>query len=684
MRNLYIDFEFSVTSARWVELICVSVKWQQNVQNFNLRDRQGKQQFMAWMMSNVPLDTCIVSYGIDAEVRALMSLYRVNTVAELPWKKYICLFREHKLLANRCVHTTWGTLINSAGKTFKRPFRGGDREEEKESKKYINLLNALWKFCQIHSEEHARYKDMYRDMCIRNNPVELDRNMAAIMEYCEMDVEQLPALHKAMTEELQKRTGNSPMLISQQLFRGWYASVIAQKTQQGYYVDYTAWVNLEASRERIIREMAEEINRLFPELQPFGWSAKDNRHILNSKKVQGWIDENTPLLIKNIIGKTAKEKKWKLQKDILERIYSGVKHNLPEDDLLAQLYRWLQLSSSMRGLDSRPSKGAKKLGDFLDRREGVVRPYFNDYGTQTGRSAPSSNGYLLLMPPWIRSLLVPPTNHFMVSMDYGKQEVLYLAVMAQDQELINAYGGGDPYASFGRDVGILKDDMDSVTWSLYRQACKQVVLSVIYGITGAGLSVLLSKILKRAVSRGEAEKYLALLRRRYPRAMQWLKEMVREYGKRKRLELPDGWAMWGGNTNERSVGNWRIQAGCGYVMRLVDFYAGQEGVNIPMTLHDGFYFYVPADNPLDDVGIVLRAMHRAFVEGANCLPGSDLITVDIGIYGEGAEALQANCVMANERRYKIGAKKTRYIDDRGIDDLQRYGGYLWPQLTRRD
>ena len=650
--HLYIDFEFSSSSKRWHSLICVAAIYPDGVLRSNqLMNPFGKQEFIQNLRTYCNAETTVVCYGVEAEVRSLFSALRVNTLKELPFQKYICLFREHRLLANRCTRTTWGKVIDKAGKERTRNYTGGGSTEERnDTHQYINLLNALYKFSGVYEPEHAAYKERYRGMCIRNHETEILRNLSGIIQYCEMDTKLLPQLHKDMRAELQKRYANNGLswdeevVAQQQLFRGWYGALCAQKTQAGYHVDLAALINLNAAKSTVLSEFAKNFNLKFPDYNVFEWNPKELRYKYTRSEVERYVVEQRPELIPKF-PKTAKTQELSITKDHLGEMYEAIKYNLPEDDFLAQIYKYITLSLALRGCDIRPSplprpgtKGkAPTMGDYLDRNEKVIRPYYNDYGSQTSRSQPKANGYILAKPAWIRSTLVPPTGHWLVSADWNKQEPLYQGVIAGDDALIEAYASGDLCAEFGRQAGIIKGGEAKAIYDALRQACKQSVLGISYGMGPDALAVRITTALGRPVYRDEANRYISAWNRTYKAVFRWKGEMHRQYIRHKSLQLSDGWTMWGGNSNEKSIKNFPIQGGCATAMRYFEYFLWQRhNLTIPMTLHDGFYFYVP-EKPVDGVPYpdydhvikVLDCMRDGFMAALGGKKGSDLVGVEM-------------------------------------------------------
>ena len=322
----------------------------------------------------------------------------------------------------------------------------------------------------------------------------------------------------------------------------------------------------------------------------------------------------------------------------------------------------------------------KKFGDYFDEEEGVVRPYYNDYGSQTARCQPRANGYLLLKPAWMRKLVIPPPNKLMLYGDYGKEEILILAVLSGDIKLLEAYASGDPYVAFGLAKGILSNTMarDSEDWVVKRDACKQIMLSFFYGIGANSLGHQLSVTLKTKVSAGHAQNYINMFASEYYVATRFFRDCQRAHTRQKFLRLRDGWFMWADNFRPLSVKNFLVQGTGSTVMRFFDLYQDQRGIVQPLNLHDSFIQYIDAAdgaiNP-DDVVSFVRGMRLAFAQALGNAPGCDLITVDIKIIGKGLPLGGPEKLDIDNKTVDI-EYSDHYIDKRALGDLHDLKKYI--------
>lgn len=350
---LYIDFEFGHSKKRYLGLVCCVWQFQNSTRKFNLLSKKERERCRdeLWFIADQNPDVVLVSYGIDAEVRSLFSLFQVNHINKLPFKHFICLHREHKMLANKSKALCYGEVIASSQKV-KRPFNADKaREDNKDDKKYVNLLNALYKFLNVFSVEHCSYKTLYTEMCVRQHIPELENNMEGILEYCEMDVKHLPALYKTVWVEECTRLKEFPpeQLYKWALLRGRYGAIVAEKVQNGYYIDKVKYMNMTASYGAILTAICEEINKQWP-INTFVYDPKLLRYVFKSDVVRHYIRTNAPSYIMKSFKLSKKTKQLSISTETFEQLWGNNKHSLDRNEYLQQIYRYLYTNNSLRGL----------------------------------------------------------------------------------------------------------------------------------------------------------------------------------------------------------------------------------------------------------------------------------------------------------------------------------------------
>ncbi|PWI42340.1 bifunctional 3'-5' exonuclease/DNA polymerase [Streptomyces sp. ICBB 8177] len=131
-------------------------------------------------------------------------------------------------------------------------------------------------------------------------------------------------------------------------------------------------------------------------------------------------------------------------------------------------------------------------------RDGRFRPEYVAGGVVSGRWATRGGGALQIPRP-LRSAVVADPGHLLVVADAGQLEPRVLAAMSRDRAMTRAAAGGDLYAGLA-----------AAAFDGDRARAKIGLLAAMYGQTS-----------------GEAGQLVAVLRRRFPDAMELLEEAAR-------------------------------------------------------------------------------------------------------------------------------------------------------------
>ena len=544
---LYLDFEYRNTQARFIELISVGVAYKEQVSALNLTDPHGKQMLKGFLNS-LPPTQLVASYNINAEIRSLFSLYKTE---DIPFKNFYCLFREHRCLANKHRGLSAGKVILQ-GKLVEVGYKAYRAMQYGET---CSLLNALWKFLGIFDAAHVDAKNKLRDIMLWE-PFHIAAKMPEILAYSKMDVKHLPALHMAIEEEWRVRLERFPELLKshkkETAFRATHGHIIAKAEQSGYFVDHERLNYICDRKYDLSNEIARFILEKWPDKKTFTWSAKEERYTFHPAVVGGHVTSDP--ILSHVFPKTDKGA-VSLKEETFEKLYPKYDHD--PNNYMQQVFAFLRTRNALKNLKFEPSQAkakSKSLGDFFDPIERVLRPYYNDYGSSTGRTQPKANGYLLLKPVWLRKYLLPPPGHAMLYGDYGKEEILILAVLSKCPALLEAYRSGDPYVHFGTARGMITAPPKTPDWVIQRDIAKQVVLSVFYQMGAKSLA------LKLRITVAQATILIDRFEMTFPTAVRYMRNAQIKYLRAGFLRTNDGWYMWGDNYNTRSVANHEIQA----------------------------------------------------------------------------------------------------------------------------
>ena len=468
------------------------------------------------------------------------------------------------------------------------------------------------------------------------------------------------------------------------LRRGRFAFAIAFKSHHGYYVDFRRLHNVVRHIPEILETIIIQIQLSWPQYHTFSYDKKESKYVFHSDEVRRYIKSEANAYVQSVFHKKTEKGLISLDSKCFEYLFPS-RHNLPLDDYLAQIYRYKSTLSALGGLsfNAAPKGKRPRFGNFFDYPEGVVRPYFNDFGSQTGRNQPAANSYLLLKPAWLRTLVIPPPRHCMVVSDWSRQELLIGGILSNDKAILDDYASGDSYTAFGLRSGIIpRHEIPPERRKILRQACKVAVLGMQYGMGRHTLSRQISQAMGMHISPELAQiKYIDAFWRAYAGLRSYLDRFLAEYRRKGVAQLPSGWAMGPNNYNMRSVKNFPIQGHGGEAMRATVLELLDRRIWCPLTLHDATLCYVPLKDGLpdfDQVRTILQCMKSGFVAAMHGRTGSDLIQFDCEIvwpqYNEGLD-LPKKIETPTTPLIDI-AYAAKYIDPRAHTDLEIFSEYL--------
>ena len=563
-------------------------------------ERGNKQEF--WTHENTDEVTSFFSSIEGETLVAFQSIAEVRSLLSLgidPRKyKWIDLFSEWVQLLNKN-----DTFLIKEDKSFRKK----------------NLIECTTKMLGI--ERDAEFKDNTRDLILSGGPFTSEEKQR-ILFYCSDDIKHLANILKAMQDYYNEQWSHEIEDIeSVMLNRGNYVCALGMCENEGIPLDIPQLRHLNYNYTKVIRSVIEDMNETFHLYELAKKPKKDpdrpDRWIFRQKNFQGFI---------NSLELTG----W-------PRTPSG-HFSTAEDDIqkyrhieaVEQLYQCRKTIKSMQSIDPTRKDGLwANIG-----KDGRVRPYFGQFGTQTGRNAPKAKAFPLAMAHWMRHLIVPPKGYEIFSVDYGSQEFALAASMSGDQNMVEAYNSGDPYFYFAKMAGAVPMDAQRKDHEEIRNLFKATVLGLQYGMGVDKLQLKLSADSGRDVSRSMAHELIIKHKRIFKGYWQYLDEMSEIYKKNGLLKTKDNWILFGNNPNFLSVRNFPIQGAGAAVLREVMIKCMEQGIKTIAPLHDGLYFLVEKGNEKERQQII-DIMSQASVDYAS-IP----IKMDTDIYNEGVDWLK--------------------------------------------
>lgn len=591
---VYLDSEFNQTNERRFNVLCFALVTEKERKVYWVKDAVDLHKFKKVIDDYLIQNYIFVSFNVESESSALLSL------GVDPLKmKWIDLYLEYVMLSNH-------NNVLAKGEQYvrgevKRILTWSNDKGPK------NLASSLYKLCKIKID--SEHKDKMRDLIISNPSEFTEEEKNQIMEYCLSDTVHLPKMLKELNSHYKTfiPREHQATLRDEIHWRAEYAVRTAIMVRHGYPVETTWLKNLTENIPVLLKECCEDINDQFPDVKPFKWDKKSLKYKMDTKAVKKWI-ESCPHFAK---WERTETKQLSLALDSWKKFYN-YSHDYPVGNFGAQMLRYLNLSQQLRGFTDPAGAKNNTFWDYVG-SDGMARPYMNIYGAQSSRSQPSSTSFLFLKTGWMRSLCVPPKGKAIGAIDYSSQEFLLGALEANDEKMIQAYGSGDVYLSYGKEIGIIPKNGTKSSHGRERDGQKPVILGWQYWSTGHGLSVILNEQLKEnKYDPDSAQLLLDKLDTVYHKFAKFRNDTIEWYKIKKYIRLRDGFYMMGDNPNPRSIGNMPVQGMGAAIMRKAVQLSQDAGLNVIFTLHDALYIMFDS-NDLEAMSTLRRCMKEAFV-----------------------------------------------------------------------
>lgn len=646
-----IDTEFFNTREKYVNPVCCSIVTSKGeIKNYWVLSEVEKEKFIK-VMKTLEGET-FIAWNATAEGRFLISL----GIDPLKYK-WIDLFIEYRCLTNHNDALLYGDqLVNGKVTHTKRPPPKWERTTEDKIggfKPTHSLAEATYKLTtKIRDTDH---KNLMRDIIISGDLTKINSNKKEIMDYCYEDTKFLFELKSVIDfyyEKLIRSQANRELLPNEQIGRGEYMVITAWMETFGYPVDVEKVLNFQKNAPVILFECQRDINRQFPGM--FIWKWKEVKFSMNTKLIRDWIWDNADrvswektdgikrfLKDNNCKNTEALEEKGldyrkylSLSLDAFTSKYS-YRHSYPENNLAAQVIRFLKLKQSLNGFtpkEEEDSEDSKSFKSFIG-SDGKVRTWFNPFGSQTSRSQPPSSSFLFLKPAWQRSLCLPKKGRAMIGFDYGSEEYLISALLSKCPAMIKNYADGDVYLGYGKDIGEIPKDATKQSHKKERDLFKPVVLAMSYLMSKYGLAAKLTEDTGHNYTEEQAQKYIDKFYEAYPELekeqqkiydtyygiSKWDGDRIVARKKKSPLKLNDGWYLWTDKPEYdfRSVTNFKTQGAGGAIMRAAVKEAVKRGLmtdssHINITLHDALYMEYDSFD-FEKIDLLKEAMIEGFV-----------------------------------------------------------------------
>lgn len=664
---VFLDAEYFNTSEEIVEPVCVSLRYDDQKETHWLHQtgKQWKNIIAGDIIHLAEQGYIFVSYNVIAEGRFLQSI-GLDPV-DFQW---VDIYLEYKQLLNQNHDLQYGRQLIKGKKirTFPPKPKYQQTKEEKmrvsNAKAETGLGAACFKLLNVVIDNERKNK--MRDIIISGDAELIEKHKEEIMEYCDSDTEYLEPLFKKMVTHYKKLLPASELknLFEYMSFRSEFAARTANMESLGipFHEDWTR--SLGVAIPYIKKSIQEEINRNFPDLKPFRWNKRENRYSMRQKVVKEWISKQ-PFADR---WQRTDKGDFSLSLDAWTQHFH-YKYSYPSDCLGAQMIRMAKTETSLRGFAVRPGKRSFWDDVGSDSRS---RPFFNIYGSQTGRSQPGSTGFLFLKSAWTRALAVPPSGWAYAAVDFKSQEFLIGGLESGDMNMIKAYQSGDVYMWFATKAKAAPEGATKKTHGFIRDKFKSTVLGMQYRMGAASLAVKLTQDTGVPHTEEDAQDLIDLFNEIFAKYADWCEDTLDDYYMDGYLKTRDGWFMFGDNDNDKSITNFKVQGAGGGILRYSVRRAQEAGLLVPQTLHDATYILYPVGE-LEHIDTLMEAMDKGFRDYYKGHPLEKY--ANVGLDPQTWSMEYEDGVMTTPGGLEVPTQKI-YIDGRGKEEYKNFNRYF--------
>lgn len=666
-----IDFEYRGTNEFNLDLICCSMEVEGKVEEYWVYASDSEKLKLKNRLLELRDKYIFTCWNVLAEGHAFISL-GLNPIKfkwidlQIEWK--MCINHNHKYMYGDQYMN--GKII----KTFAPSY--GQEKTVNNAKAKTNLAAGVYKLLgEIIDTDH---KDEMRNVCIYGSAEDLARNRKQIQDYCTSDIKYLKPMWKTMASFVDNYfktidiSKNELPTIEEVLFRGECGARTAYMQALGYPVDYEATRKFADSVKDILKDLCEDINSQFEE--PFFiWNKREGRYSFSTKKVKEWISksEYKDKWLRTDPTTTKPNGDYSLKLEAWEKHFS-YSHDYPRNFLPAQVLRYLKTRRSLNGFLPK-SDNAKSKENIFDAigSDHRCRAYLNPYGSQSARFQPGATAFIPLKAAWTRSLILPKKGRAIAGIDYASQEFLISAYLSKDKNMIEAYRSGDVYLYFAKLAGAVPWEGKKEEYKDLRNLFKATTLGISYSMGEHALAAKLTNDTGRKVDVKEANSLIQKFYKAFPDYAEYVNDVRWTYKVKGYWKLADGWVMFGGNDNERSISNLPVQGMGSCILRKAIELCQDKGLQVIYPLHDALYIEYDSHN-FDTLDIFASCMKKAFSFYFEDKQIENDIRLDCDTWSLDYEDSTINT--PNGLTCKV---QKRYIDERSINEFNRFKKYMF-------
>ena len=410
----------------------------------------------------------------------------------------------------------------------------------------------------------ADEKTGMRYLAIRGSPFTPEEK-AALLEYCQSDVDALARLLTAMRASLD---------LSRALLRGRYMKAVARMEYTGVPMDLVLLGRLREHWDSLKSGLISRIDA--------DYGVYDEKGTFKQARFAGYLAENSipwPHLDSGALN-------------LKDDTFRDMARSYPELGPLKEL---------------RVSLGQMRLEALEVGKDGRNRCLLSAFRARTGRNQPSNKKFIFGPAVWLRGLIRPEPGWSLAYIDWSQQEFGIAAALSKDSAMQEAYLSGDPYLAFAIQAGAVPEDATKTSHPEVREQFKACALAVQYGMGAEALAIKIGQPPYRG------RELLALHKRTYRTFWRWSQSALDTAMLNGALNSVFGWRIHiGPGVNPRSIQNFPMQANGAEMLRLACCFATEAGIRVCAPVHDAILI----EAPLDDLEKTVRQTQDLMVDAS--------------------------------------------------------------------
>ena len=245
----------------------------------------------------------------------------------------------------------------------------------------------------------------------------------------------------------------------------------------------------------------------------------------------------------------------------------------------------------------------RRMGLDIESQFGTNTPWYNPFGTKTGRNAPSTTRFVYNLPAFMRCFVSPPEGETLGYIDWRAQELGIAAHKSQDPALLRAYSCGDVYMENAIAFGWAPRGATKTSHPAARAKAKIATLGLNYNMGARSLSLHMADALH------EAKIVKAKHEQTYRKFYRWTEAHTNRTLETGSAQVVD-WAIY---THPRffpritTLNNFPIQATGAAMMRRALVLAVEQGISVRAPVHDAFVICEPDSEYKDQERLMVLA-----------------------------------------------------------------------------